>query len=135
MKDELFNDINVMAYFLWEYTNNGNALKLWCCAEDIAYYFAENNINSYADFYKIVDRDKNDPVYVEFLRSMAYKIFNYTDNNDMKKNWFAAEKFFNNFECVDAAVKAGKIFREAGRNDEILKSVRSENIKEHLKTK
>ena len=76
--------------------------------------------------------DKDDVGYKEFIRNISYKIYEYTNDNSKDKNWFAAEKFVRNYECIEACVKAVHIFNEVYKNDEIYKSIRSENAREYI---
>ena len=135
MKDKLFNSIKVLSYFLWEYTNYDNTLKLWCCAEDIVCFLAENNIKTKENFMAIIYSDKTSEEYKEFIRNISYKIFDYTDIEDNEKNWFIAEKFIKNYECIDACFTAIEVFSKIEKNDSIYKSIRSENAREYISYK
>lgn len=132
MKEKLFNSIKVLSYFLWEYTKNDNALKLWCCAEDIVCFLSENDIKTKEEFFDIISRDKSDEIYREFIRNIAYKIFWYTKEEDNDKNWFVAEKFVRNYECIEACVTAACIFGDVNANDEIYRSIRSQNARGYI---
>ena len=45
MKEEIFNCVKVLSYFLWEYTKHDNTLQLWCCSEDIICFLkAQSNM-------------------------------------------------------------------------------------------
>jgi len=132
MKEEMFNCIKVLSYFLWEYTKFDNTLQLWCCSEDIVCFLSENNIRTKDDFMNIISLDKNDEIYKKFLRNIAYKIFQYTNEELSDQNWFAAEKFVRNYECIDACVSAARILDTVIKNDEIYKSIRSENAKGYI---
>ena len=132
MKEEIFNCVKVLSYFLWEYTKHDNTLQLWCCSEDIICFLAENDIKTKNDFMRIISLGKKDEVYKKFVRNIAYKIFEYTDEKSNDKNWFAAEKFIRNSECIDACIRAVRIFGKVMKNDEIYKSIRSENAKGYI---
>lgn len=132
MKEEFFNSIKVLSYFLWEYTKHDNVLSLWCCSEDIVCFLSENNIKTKDDFIGIISKDKNDEGYKEFIRNISYKIYEYTREESKDKNWFAAERFVRNYECIEASVKAVCIFDEVYKNDEIYKSIRSENARDYI---
>ena len=135
MKEDFFESIKVLSYFLWEYTKYDNALRLWCCAEDIVCFFSENNINSKDDFMDIISMDKNSPKYKNFMRKVAYKIFEYTGNPEKEKNWYIAEKFLRNYECIEAGVKATYIFNNIKKNDDVYRLIRSENVKNYIADK
>ncbi len=135
MKGELFNSIKILSYFLWEYTQYDNALRLWCCAEDIVCFLSENDIITKEDFMNVISLDKREDMYKDFIRNIAYKIFCYTNNSSNDRNWFIAEKFVRNYECIEACVNAAGIFAGVRKNDDIYKSIRSENARGYISDK
>ena len=72
MKEEIFNCVKVLSYFLWEYTKHDNTLQLWCCSEDIICFLAENDIKTKNDFMNIISLSKNDEIYKKFVRNIEY---------------------------------------------------------------
>ena len=74
MKEEFFNSIKVLSYFLWEYTKYDNVLSLWCCAEDIVCFLSENDIRTKENFINIISKDKDDVGYKEFMIIQKIKI-------------------------------------------------------------
>jgi len=135
MKDELFNSIKVLSYFLWEYTKYDNALRLWCCAEDIVCFLSENDIITKENFIGIISLDKREDAYKNFIRNIAYKIFCYTNDNSTDRNWFVAERFVRNYECIEACITASRIFGSVNKRDDIYKSIRSENARVYISDK
>lgn len=135
MKERLFECINVSAYFLWEYTRNENALKLWYCAEDIAYYFKQNNITSVQKLNEIINNGKYDYSYINFVRNISYRIYSYTGDSKATDNWFVAEKLLKNLEWCCAEIDAANILENANKNSDILKIIKSDKIRNILYNK
>lgn len=133
MKEELFKDIKIVAYFLWEYTKFENALKLWCCSEDIAYYLSYRDFTSFKKIKSVIESEKTYYDYVEFIRNIAYRIYLYTANKKSEENWYAAEKLFSNLECVYAITDAARIFKYEFPNSDMIKIIRSQHVKDCLK--
>jgi len=135
MKDDFFNSIKILSYFLWEYTKYDNALKLWCCAEDVVCFLSENGIKTRDAFMDIISLNKYDEMYINFIRNISYKIYTYTKNDSNDRNWFIAERFVRNYECIEACVRAADIFDSIRKNDKIYKSIRSENARGYISDK
>lgn len=129
MKDRLFESIKVSSYFLWEYTKSDNALQLWCCSEDLACFFQRNGITSSAILDDILNKGKHNPMYVDFVRNISYRIFMYTGNTDHTQNWFLAEKLLTNAEWKNAMVTASNIFKDIDK--ELCKTIRAESIRNY----
>lgn len=136
MNGEFFDSIKISAYFLWEYTESQNALGLWCCAEDIANFFAMNKIISFSQAENIINLNKNDSMYIEFVRNISYRIFLYTNNRDFKRNWYIAERLIYNGEWLYNIVKAASILCKKKSDDsDFFKLIRSDAVKEYYKIK
>ncbi len=135
MKEEFFNSIKVLSYFLWEYTKNENALKLWCCAEDIVCFLAQIGIKTKDDFMDIISMDKTSAEYKNFMRQISYKIYEYTNDSQEQKNWYISEKLTRNCECITACVTAASIIGSANKGDEIYKTIRSQNARSYVSEK
>lgn len=132
MKEKFLSNIKILSYFLWEYTKYDNALRLWCCAEDIVCFLLENNIKTKDNFMDIILMDKRDEGYKEFIRNISYRIYEYTGDGTKDKNWFAAEKFVGNYECIEACVSLANIFTNSKKNDEIYRFIKSQNAREYI---
>ncbi len=104
MNNEVFEATKIAAYFLWEYTNHNNALKLWQCAENIAAYFKNEKLLDMKNVHKIIYLPVDDPAYINFVRNISFRIFVFTQNSDDKFNWFAAEKLILNSEWLLAII-------------------------------
>lgn len=130
MKEKLFECINVASYFLWEYTKSENALGLWCCVEDIANMLEQNGITSLETINQIIALGKESEKYIEFLRDISYKIFSYTGNIDHIKNWFLSERLLDNEEWKNAVVTIASIYRESKGDSEVIKTIRSETVRD-----
>ncbi len=129
MKEKLFASINVASYFLWEYSQSDNALGLWCCAEDIANMFQKKGITNLERLNAILILGKKNEEYIQFLRDISYKIYSYTKNIDHIKNWFLAEALINNSEWINAILTAAEIYNNIKGEDEVIKSIRSESVR------
>lgn len=133
MKEKLFESINITAYFLWEYTHNGNALALWCCAEDIANFFQRTGITEVEKLNTILEKGKYNSEYVMFVRNIAYRIYLYTGHNNPKENWFIAESLITNNEWSTNIVNAAYVYNNLKDNKSIIKSIRSEMVRNFYK--
>lgn len=130
MKEKLYDCINLASYFIWEYSQSENALGLWCCAENIANYFEQKDILSQDSLNEIVKLGKNDEKYVKFLKDISYKIYTYSRNFDHIKNWFLAERLVENKEWTEAIIKAAQIYRNMKGDKEIIKTIRSDVVRD-----
>lgn len=133
MNESLFNSTKVAAYFLWEYTEHDNALSLWYCAEDIAYFFERKEYFHFNDLLDIILRDTKDMKRVNFTRHIAFRIYIYTRNSDRIKNWFIAERLLNNQEWAESVCSIATIYHENKTNFSKLVGVRSEQVKQYYK--
>ncbi len=124
----IFDDIKVIAYFLWEYTHSDNALGLWTCAEDIACHFEEFDL-SMDDFAYIKGLSKYDYNYISLLREIAYRIYVYTGNEDHIFNWFVAERLIENGEWCNAIVKVASFYGSQKQNDDFVSGIRSLKVR------
>lgn len=130
MKEKLSKSTEIAAYFLWEYTNHPSALNLWYCAEDIGFFLEKKELIENESIYVYTRKPKDDPMYIAFVRQIAYRIFIFTNDIDHLKNWFAAEKLVANGEWIAAIAKVAKFYsllRDG--NTEVADSIRSDRIK------
>lgn len=130
MKERLYECINLASYFIWEYSQSENALGLWCCAENIANYFEQRNILSEDKLDEIVALGKDNEKYINFLKDISYKIYDYSGNIDHIKNWFLAEKLLENKEWKDAVIEAAVIYRNMKGDKDIIKTIRSDAVRD-----
>lgn len=130
MKEKLYDCINLASYIIWEYSQSENALGLWCCAENIANYFEQNDILSQDSLNEIVKLGKNDERYVKFFKDISYKIYTYSGNFDHIKNWFLAESLVENKEWTESVIKAAQIYRNMKGDKEIIKTIRSDVVRD-----
>ncbi len=126
--DACFNDVKVISYFLWEYTNHDNALGLWSCAEDIACHFEEYGLTM-EDFRIIRSLSKTDLNYIAFIRQIAYRIYVYTQNEDHILNWYVAERLIMNGEWCDAIIRVANYYQSEKQTDGFLSGIRSIKVK------
>jgi len=135
MKDKLFDDIKLTAYFLWECiynSDNGDtALKLWYCAEDLAFYFQKSAIYSEYSLENILNKGKYSKYYIDFVRNIAFRIYLFTGNDDSEANWYMAEKLLKNTEWKDAIIDAANIYDNINNEKDVIKTIMSENIRKY----
>ena len=91
----LFNCTKLAAYFLWEATNNTNALGLWYCVEDIACFFEQSHCCTPESVAAIIRKGTRDDAYIAFVRHVAYRIYKHTENPDPLVNWLLAERMLS----------------------------------------
>ena len=126
---DLFENTRIAAYFLWEYTECENALDLWLCAEEIAWFFEQTDIIDVSHIGRILQTGRYDISYICFLRHIAYRIFLFTNRPDEWHNWFAAERLVNNHEWINAVTSMSNIFRKEKSNSSVMGDVRSDNVR------
>lgn len=131
MQNTLSENTKFAAYILWEATQSSNALNLWYCCEGIAFYFESNNILSTEDLNKIIYRSKYDPVYIDFVRNIAYRIYQSTGTNSSLQNWYCTEKLLENEQWLKALLVMAQEFRKV-RERKTDAVIRSEWIKRRL---
>lgn len=133
MKQNLFDNTKVAAYYLWEYTKHENALDLWHCAEDIAYYFEREDIISISRLKSILQGSRFFFPYIDFVRNIAYRMYVCTNIADPYRNWYMAEKLLDNQEWVKAVIEVARIYRKIREGDDEAKScIRSSWIRKYL---
>lgn len=135
MKEKLFEDIKLAAYFLWEYShsndNDDNALKLWYCAEDLACFFQRSGIYTKYHIQSILDKGIYHLHYIEFVRNIAFRIFWFTGNDDRNSNWYVAEQVLQNEEWRKAIIDASNIYNNINKEKNIIKSIMSKNVRKY----
>ncbi len=131
MKNTVYENVKVAAYFLWEYTIGQNAMDLWLCAEDFACYLEKQNIITIEDLRNIIKKGKKNLDYINFVRSLSYRIYLYTNNKDRAFNWFVSEKLLANSEWCAAMINVAAEFRASKGNPEALSGIRTEWIKNY----
>lgn len=134
MKNVLSDSTKLASYLLWEKTKHNNALDLWYCAENIAYYFESNDITSMVALQEIVSRSKYDFIYINFVRKIAYCIYLSTADSASLRNWYIAEALLEDAEWCKAVVNIAYVFRVM-REKKIDTSIRSEWIRRKLEGK
>ncbi len=133
MKSELFENTRMLAYLLWEQTKSENALGLWYCAEDLANFFDMNGITNFTNLNALLEKERFDPAYINFVRNIAYRLYLYTGNANQKRNWFLAENILNNQECCLYIISAASIYNNIQDEKDIVKSIRSELVRNYYK--
>lgn len=131
MKSILSESTKTASYLLWENTKHNNALELWYCSENIAYFFEENGIISVPALKELVQKSKYDYGYIRFVREIAFLIFRSTGNMDSLFNWFVAEKLLKDTEWCSAIIKMAYLFR-AMKEGQIELFIRSDWIRRNL---
>ena len=116
MNQELFEATKIAAYTIWERTKCQNALALWYCSEDIANYLERSGILSDDGIKAILQKDKYDRAYIEFMQHIAYRLYIYTNREDELENWFDAEKLSQNDEWLAASLNMAQMFSENKEN-------------------
>jgi len=129
MDAALFNSTKQAAYFLWETTGHDNALALWFCAEDIAGFLERFHIETAAAIEDIQQRGKTDQGYVHFLRHIAFRIFIYTNREDMARNWYDAEALVQNGEWRQAITALACLYRKNKTNPPSLADIKCEAVR------
>lgn len=129
MKEELYSSIKVGAYFLWEYLRSDNALSLWHCAEDIANVFQVNGIDSLDKLESITNKEKTESAYIDFVRTLSYRIYYYTGYKDSVNNWYFTERLLQNSEWCSAIITAANIYSNIDTEIELIKIIRSDVIR------
>lgn len=133
MKEKLYDSIRITAYFLWEYTQNENALGLWCCAEDLACFFQKSNIVTDEDLQSILNLGRYSSTYVTFVRNISYRIFLYTHCKDTMRNWLLTEKLLENYEWKNSVVTAAMVYNNIRCDLNLIKCIRCESIRNYYK--
>lgn len=109
MNNQIFDATKLIAYFLWEYTGNKNTIMMWRCAESICQYVKNQGLCSHNKLQEIIRLPRQNDIYKNFVRGIAYRIFLFTENSNEKTNWFCAEKIIFNMECLLAIIKVSSI--------------------------
>ena len=133
MKDGLQRSTQVVSYFLWEYTMHDNALDLWYCAEDIAFYAEQFDMTQDNVLHQIKYTGKYDYGYVEFIRNISYRIYVYTRCKDSQTNWFLAEDLIENKEWVNELANMSAIYRKIRQNQLDACIIRSDKIRNYYR--
>jgi hypothetical protein len=110
MNEKLFNNTKLCAYFLWEYTNAENTLILWYCSEDMASFLEQHDYLTPDKIMAVLRLGVYDLGYINFVRHIAYRIYQYTNNSDSIANWFAAEHLISNYEWRVAITEMASIY-------------------------
>jgi len=100
-----------IAYMLWELTRHENMTGLWYCAEDMAWHLKEAGIKSPRQIADIAQLDRADPVYIEFLRQIAFRIYAHTGREDAAANWYDAERLVADADWQIAVATLARIYR------------------------
>lgn len=129
---QLWEDTKTAAYLLWEGTQSQNALGLWYCAEDIAYFLETKDVLSIASLENVLALPCYDITYVCFVRNIAFRIFYATGQDDPIANWYQAERLLQNREWKNAVISMAQAFHEAKKTKSYL-PVRSLWIRRQLK--
>ena len=129
VKEILFENTKLAAYFLWEHTRLDNTLMLWYCAEDIACFLERSDILSSRRLEAVLSLDVYDLGYIEFVRHIAYRIYVYTGNCDALFNWFTAERLLGNGEWRQALICMASIYNKQKAVAGGLSSVHSGHVK------
>jgi hypothetical protein len=129
MIDGLYDATRVIAYFLWEYSGNDDALCHWYCAEDTACYFQESGIFSVEDIENIKRKGLYSEEYIAFVRHIAFRIYTYTLNENCRTNWFTTERLLYNVEWCAAITKLASIYDAEKGNCELTKKIISSKVK------
>ena len=135
MDKSLFENTKVAAYFLWEHTQNSNALNLWYCAEDIACYLEQEDILTRAALTAIMRASVYDLGYISFVRPIAFRIYVYTNCDDSLSNWYAAERLLNNEEWCEALTSMADYYRSEKNNSGMISEVRSDQVRNYYESK
>lgn len=131
MKNILSESTKVASYLLWEKTKHNNALDLWYCSENIAFYLENNDITTMVLMENLLNKSKYDYSYINFIRNISFRIFLSTDNKDHLLNWFVAETLLEDKEWCRAIINMAYVFRVM-RDGKIDASVRTEWIRRNL---
>lgn len=131
MNKELLENTKVATYFLWEYTRSDNAMDLWYCAEDMAYYFETNRIEKMEDIYAVLKKGKNSFEYINIIRNLSFRIYLYSKNEDCLSNWYVAERLFSNSEWCGAVINMANEFRKNKGKAESLNGIHLETVRQY----
>jgi hypothetical protein len=131
MNKELLENTKIATYFLWEYTKCENAMELWYCAEDIAYYLERNEIHKIENIHEILKKGKSSFEYIYFIRNISFRIYLYTKNQNCAYNWYTAERLLFNGEWCDAVLKMANSFKANKGNAESLSGVHLETVRKY----
>lgn len=137
MKSKLYEATKVASYFLWEYTKCQNALSLWYCAEEIAFFLESRNIIYKEQIKRYTMLPKDDYEYIAFMRHIAYRIFIFTNNPDANHNWYVAEKLAQNGEWLDEICTTARVYSllRKGEYPETKDCIRTKRIKNDFQKK
>ena len=129
MNEQIMDKTKQAAYFLWEYTQHDNPLNHWYCAEDIACFFEEYEIFDRAAMDAFVQGGKHDDTYIDFMRHIAFRIYIYTNQENPRTNWYAAERCAGNGEWCDAIVEMARLYRQEKNSADFVVSLRSDKVR------
>jgi hypothetical protein len=118
MSYELITNAKIASYFIWEYTNGDDPLKLWYCAEDIASWFERRGYLTRDSIFKLLKGERTGFEYIEFTRHIAFRIHLYTDNDDDVRNWFIAERLLFNHEWTDSITSLAVMYSQLNKDGE-----------------
>ena len=129
--ENLFESTKLAAYFLWQETRHENALDLWYCAEDIAWFLERHHMTDLQSLMEMRKKHKRDLGYIEFMRHIAYRVHIFTNEEDSLTNWYAGERLLANPEWCQAIVQVAVAYGRSKDNPEALNDVRSERVRSY----
>ena len=135
MNETLLENTKLAAYFLWEYTQDDNTLRLWYCVEDIACFLEQSDILTVKQLESILALDVYDHGYIEFVRHIAFRIYAYTGNDDALFNWFTAERLLGNGEWRQAIIYMAYTYNTQKAVAGGLSCIHSGHVKNFYETK
>ena len=135
MKENLYENTKLATYLLWEQTRSDNAINLWYCTEDIAFYLYLNGIETVRDIFDIIIKGKESFEYILLIRNLSYRIFVYTNNYNSQINWYAAEHLVSNREWCNAIASIVSEYKAAGEDGGVLNSIKLKKVRDNLNVK
>ena len=108
VNDDLFDNMKVGAYLIWERVQGEGALNFWHCTEEIAGFLKCRSLFDLNSIKAVIKKDVFDVEYIDFVRNISYRLYLYTHRNDAIVNWFDSEQLLRNDEWVSAVTRVAK---------------------------
>ncbi|MDR1209781.1 MAG: hypothetical protein LBK41_05650 [Clostridiales bacterium] len=132
MNAEIFDNARACAYKLWVLTGHDSAAELWSMAEDYAYTLEEQGITESGRIEEIAAMGAGSPVYVHFIRNLAYRLSTCSGRHDAVSNWYAAERLTADSEWRESAAALASAFKRAKGGAELLTPIRNDRVRVSL---
>ena len=127
MESAWFEHTKITAYYLWECSGDGDALKLWYAAEDIASFFEQSKILDAQIVDGIKRMGSGSEGYIWFVRNLAYRVYLHTQNPNELDNWFLTERMLEIPAWLESITAMAAMLNKGDEDD--MKHVRSDTVR------